>query len=85
MKIRTFTRDEIEQVGFECRNKIIDDYILFNFVMEWEGLESLEDPDEWDDWTDWGSESLNREIECIFRCYESRMNYFRDNGFFDEL
>lgn len=85
MKIRTFTRDEIEQVAFECRNHIVDDYILFDFVSHWEGLESLDNPDEWDDWTDWGSESLNREIECIFRCYESRMNYFREQGYFDEI
>ena len=85
MKVRTFTREEIEQLSYECRNRLADDYNVIEFMMNWEGYDSIDNVDEWDDWTDFGSPTLDKELDCIFRYYESRMNYFRDNGYFDEI
>lgn len=85
MTTKKFTKEEIERLGFECRNHIVEDNDILQFMADWDGLDSIEDFDEWDDWTDFGSQSLDKELDDIFRYYESRMSFFRENGYFDEL
>lgn len=85
MTVKKFTREEIEKLGFECRNHVVEDSDILQFMADWEGLDSIENFDEWDDWTDWGSASLNTEIQSIFDYYNFRMAQLRNMGFFDEI
>lgn len=65
---KVFTREEIENLAFDCRNDLVKKEALQQFFSNWEGLDSL-DIQEWiddtDDLTNWNKD-LDRELDFIF-------------------